>query len=151
MSSDTGLVTTVVHAFLTGNEVVVLVVKSYWMLSKAWQRQLLAITNSKWIKTVAEFLQSRLHDVPSPCGLMLDNSGKIRSKCSVCNQMDTLVCSIAFSSCGFIYNDVIRRKHFSRYWPFVRGIHRSPVNSPHNGQWRGALVFCLIFAWTKVE
>ena len=28
---------------------------------------------------------------------------------------------------------------FSRYWPFfVRGIHRSPVNSPHKGQWRGA-------------
>ena len=25
----------------------------------------------------------------------------------------------------------------ARYWPFVRGIHRSPVNSPHKGQWRG--------------
>ena len=34
--------------------------------------------------------------------------------------------------------------HFPRYWPFVRGIHRSPVNSPHKGQWRGALVFSLI-------
>ena len=22
-----------------------------------------------------------------------------------------------------------------RYWPSVRGIHRSPVNSPHKGQW----------------
>ena len=29
-------------------------------------------------------------------------------------------------------------------WPFVRGIHRSPVNSPHKGQWRGALLFSLI-------
>ena len=29
----------------------------------------------------------------------------------------------------------------------MRGIHRSPVNSPHKGQWRGALVFSLIFAW----
>ena len=27
-------------------------------------------------------------------------------------------------------------------------VHRSPVNSPHNGQWRGALVFSLICAWT---
>ena len=35
---------------------------------------------------------------------------------------------------------------FSRYWPFVRGIHRSPVNSPHKGQWRGALMFSLISA-----
>ena len=36
---------------------------------------------------------------------------------------------------------------FSRYWPFVRGIHRSPVNSPHKGQWRGALMLSLICAW----
>ena len=35
---------------------------------------------------------------------------------------------------------------FSRYWPFVRGIHRSPVNSPHKGQWQGALMFTLICA-----
>ena len=33
--------------------------------------------------------------------------------------------------------------HHPRYWPFVRGIHRSPVNSPHKGQWRGALMFSL--------
>ena len=38
-------------------------------------------------------------------------------------------------------------KKFPRYWPFVRGIHRSPVNSLHNGQWRGALVFSLICVW----
>ena len=29
------------------------------------------------------------------------------------------------------YDDVIKWKHFPRYWPYVRGIHRSPVNSPH--------------------
>ena len=44
-------------------------------------------------------------------------------------------------------DDVIKWKHFPRYWPFVRGIHRSPVNSQHKGQWRGALVFSLICAW----
>ena len=27
------------------------------------------------------------------------------------------------------------------------GIHRSPVNSPHNGQWPGALMYSLICAW----
>ena len=42
--------------------------------------------------------------------------------------------------------DVIKWKHFPRNWPFVRGIHRSPVNSPHKGQWRGALMFTLIYA-----
>ena len=30
---------------------------------------------------------------------------------------------------------------------FVRGIHRWPVNSPHKGQWRGALMFSLTCAW----
>ena len=37
-------------------------------------------------------------------------------------------------------------KHFPRYWLFVRGIHRSPVNSPHKGQWCWALMFSLICA-----
>ena len=45
------------------------------------------------------------------------------------------------------HDDVIKWKHFPRYWPFVRGIHRSPVNSPHKGQWCGALMFSLICAW----
>ena len=45
------------------------------------------------------------------------------------------------------HDNVIKWKHFSRYWPFVRGIHRSPVNSPHKDQWRGALMFSLICAW----
>ena len=44
-------------------------------------------------------------------------------------------------------DDVIKWKHLPRYWPFVRGIHRPPVNSPHKGQWRGALMFSLICVW----
>ena len=47
------------------------------------------------------------------------------------------------------HDDVIKWKHFPRYWSFVRGIHRSLVNSPHKGQWRGALMFSLICAWTN--
>ena len=46
-----------------------------------------------------------------------------------------------------IHDDVIKWKHFPRYRPFVWGIHRSPVNSSHKGQWRGALMFSLICAW----
>ena len=45
------------------------------------------------------------------------------------------------------HDDVIKWKHLLRYWPFVRRIHRSPVNSPHKGQWRGALMFSLICVW----
>ena len=48
---------------------------------------------------------------------------------------------------------------FPRYWPLVcvcvfgrgggggGGIHRSPVNSPHKGQRRGALMLSLICVW----
>ena len=39
------------------------------------------------------------------------------------------------------HDDVIKWMHFPRYWPFVRGIHRSPVNYPHKGQWHGLLMF----------
>ena len=47
------------------------------------------------------------------------------------------------------HDDVIKWKHFPRYWPFVWGIHRSPVNSPHKGQWHGALMFSLICPLNK--
>ena len=47
------------------------------------------------------------------------------------------------------HDDVIKWKQFPRYWPFVRGIHRSPVNPPHKDQWRGALRFSLICAWAN--
>ena len=36
-----------------------------------------------------------------------------------------------------------------RYWSFVRGIHRSQVNSPRKGQWCAALTFPMICAWIK--
>ena len=44
-------------------------------------------------------------------------------------------------------SDVIEWMHFPRYWPFVQGFHRSPVNSPHKGQWRRALMFSSLCAW----
>ena len=47
---------------------------------------------------------------------------------------------------GRLHDDVIKWKQFPRYWPIVRGIHRSPVNSLHKVQWRGALMFSLIYA-----
>ena len=52
-----------------------------------------------------------------------------------------------FYASGDKHDVVIKWKHFPRYWPFVRGIHRSPVNSTHKGQWRGALMHSLVLAW----
>ena len=45
------------------------------------------------------------------------------------------------------HDDVTKWKHFPRYWPFVRGIHRSQVNSPHKSQWHGAMMF----SWSGPE
>ena len=47
------------------------------------------------------------------------------------------------------HDGVIKWKHFPRY--FMRGIHRSPVNSPHKGQWHWALMFSLICVWKKQQ
>ena len=45
--------------------------------------------------------------------------------------------------CLSMHDDVSKWKHFPRNWPFVR----SQVNSPHKGQWCGALMFSLICVW----
>ena len=47
-------------------------------------------------------------------------------------------------------DDVIKRKHFPLYRPFVKGIHRSPLDSPHKGRWHGALMFSFICAWKRL-
>ena len=45
------------------------------------------------------------------------------------------------------HDDIIKWKHFLCYWPFVSGIHQSLVDSPHKGQWHGALIFSLVCIW----
>ena len=57
------------------------------------------------------------------------------------------LCILLYKTDGKYHDDIIKWKHFPRYWPFGRGIHRWPVNSPRKGQWRGALMFSLICAW----
>ena len=59
---------------------------------------------------------------------------------------ERLVLRTFLDQTGSCHDDVIKWKHFPRYWPFVRGNHRSPVNSPHKDQCRGALMFTLICA-----
>ena len=46
-----------------------------------------------------------------------------------------------------LHDDVIKWRHFPRYWIFVRGIHRSPVNSPHKGQWSVSFDVFFICIW----
>ena len=61
----------------------------------------------------------------------------------------SLICATLnfFNEVFYVHDDFIKWKRFPRNWPFVRGIHRPPVNSPHKGQWRGALMFSLICVW----
>ena len=42
------------------------------------------------------------------------------------------------------HDDVIKWKHFPRYWPFVRGIHRSPVTKASHAEF-----WC--FLWSAPE
>ena len=82
---------------------------------------------------------------------------RILYDCGICNKMfieqcyswSRLYCDTGIHDKGAktSHDDVIKWNHFLRYCPFVWGIHRSPVNSPHKGQWRGDLMFSLIFAW----
>ena len=45
------------------------------------------------------------------------------------------------------HDGVIKWKYFPRYWPFVRAIHRSPVNSLYKGQLHAGLMISLICIW----
>ena len=73
--------------------------------------------------------------------------GHIQIDFSIYSTLDRVAFKCALGPLSEIHDDVIKWIHFPHYWPVVRGIHRSPVNSPHKGQWRGALMFSLICVW----
>ena len=61
-------------------------------------------------------------------------------------------CAVDFNGKPAVFTLLWRHQMetFSRYWPCVRGIHRSTVNFPYKGQWRGVLMFTLICSWINV-
>ena len=85
---------------------------------------------------------SNMNTVPPGIGIPITDIRR-----SYCRLIFMMGFPIPLSHYTYIHDNVIKWKHFPRYWPFVRGIHRSPVNSPHKGQWRGALMFSLICVW----
>ena len=76
------------------------------------------------------------------------NTNKYPKQVSLDNALDHTPGCVGWCR-QLIYDGVIKWKHFPRYLPFVQGFHRSSVNSPHKGQWRGALMLSLICAWIK--
>ena len=80
--------------------------------------------------------------INTSCGRMLviaDYKGRIDS----CLSEDMFLCLAMMTSSN--------GNNFRVTGPFmfVRGINRSPVNSPHKGQWHVALKFSFICAWTN--
>ena len=97
-----------------------------------------------WIATLGALYQNLSNSIGTSLSDLLQ---KILIVWSIIKlNLSTITPSIHYKT-AIYHDDVIKRKHFPRYWPFVRGIHRSPVNSPHKGQWRGALMFSLICVW----
>ena len=99
-------------------------------------------SNPCWLKSSLD-LNIERHLPNSTCLWML--LIRLNAKCPfvcTCNQLRNPDYK-RFSN----HDDAIKWKHFPRYWPFMRGIHPSAVNSPHKGQWHEALMFSLICAW----
>ena len=71
----------------------------------------------------------------------------LRVRMGVLNVLVRRGCLLGLTNRKSYHDDAMNWKHFPRYWPLVRGIHRSPVNSPHKGQWRGSLMVSLVCAW----
>ena len=70
--------------------------------------------------------------------------------CYLSLQCNLLIkCMISHTICHFIHDEVIKWKHFPHDWPSLWGLHRSPVNSSHQGQRRRALIFSLLSIWTN--
>ena len=63
------------------------------------------------------------------------------------HQMETISALLAICADRWIAWWRYKMETFSALLASVRRIHRSPVNSPHKGQWQGALVFSLICIW----
>ena len=73
---------------------------------------------------------------------MIDNTGVLLI------QVSGLMCWTAFPSCTEIVNTQIVT-YFGNIMISFPTLRRSPVDSPNKGQWREALMFSLICAWTN--
>ena len=79
------------------------------------------------------------HQQPSYCSMLPIKS--YNGSTLAIGFTSTIIRRILFYNTHGYHDYVIKWKHFSRICPLVWGIHWSPVNSPHKGQWRGALCF----------
>ena len=85
--------------------------------------------------------------------LVKGSQGFVRDVYVCIHSFCTLYCScpsLGMIRVGVWHDDAIKCSYFPRYWPFVRGIHRSPVASPPQRPVTLTLMFSLICACTKL-
>ena len=62
---------------------------------------------------------------------------------------DNTLHALMYDQVEWTHDDVTKWGHFQHYWPFLRGIHWSPVDPPQKGQLHGAFMFSMMCAWTS--
>ena len=107
----------------------------------------------EWVQLLTVTIAMTDNKYSLPQSFWLFSSLSIAINTVACKQRDLNVmfilhCPTWTRTCPLCSCHVDTVNHFPRYWPFVRGIHRSPVNSPSKGQWRGDFMFSLICVWT---
>ena len=93
----------------------------------------------EWIRNFILYFTEHVITYPGP--LIFSIFQEICTRSALCYVFLWFGTGRSYPQVYFTHDDVIKWKHFPRYWPFVRGIHRFP----HKGQWRGVLMFSLIY------
>ena len=128
--------------------------EAVWDLSLIWVSWIYPIYNSWYCTPLWLLISKRLWK----CWFRSQLSLLITYFCAKCFNLQDWLSLASQSLVGnkapvlliISHDDVIKWKHFPRHWSFVRGIHRSSMNSPHKGQWRGAFIFPLICILNKL-
>ena len=120
-----------------------------------------------WINTSCEFIMkdcitTTKQSTTKPCAyflgysvsdLFLVYSAALRNLCSPFGFLYAMIVAMPIAPLwlrAFIksqHDDVIKWKHFLALLAICAGNSPVPVNSPHKGQWRGALMFSLVCVW----
>ena len=126
---------------------IIILLSIFLKLDKSWLilKSIIIFYKKMWLKFMHSLYIAANHYIGDPvsvCHLMSRKSWYVKWLMVLAIAM-TLGNNTRF----YRHDDVIKWKHIPRNWPFVRGIHRTPMNSPHKGQRRGALMFSLICVW----
>ena len=100
-------------------------------------RFLTALPHESYHSTYTSRIKHSMH-------IAQERLGKPHYSDVIMNAMESQI-TIVYST---VYSDADQRKHqSSASLAFVRGIHRSPVNSPRKGQWRGKGFHSMTSSW----